>query len=880
MRLKRISAPCFGMLSDRTFDFGDSVTVVLGPNEAGKTTFHSAIETLLYGFSPASREQHPLTQWNEDVTLHLEGEFAPDRGDPFAVERRLKSAATLRVGRPGDLSDAKLERSNTALRQVSSIPRELYHSVYSLEAGAALKYRDSVKEHIDELLLGETGLDAARPLHEVRVKLDAEHKALWRSDGRSKPRARLLNQEIKDAGRAWKDARTARDERRQGEVELAAQRASREKMVARRDELRRAHEDAKFARSRAELIDRRARLQVQDPEWLEQAPQRDPASIAADLDTLNAKLSKPRVRLALEALEIVGADEQLADRGAELTPCIERRVLRESAEARIADLKQETREALGDAAGVLSSLGAKPNMAALQALPMNALKEEAKRWRDAGSQVAPSRPGVVIGLAVVGLLMALAAAIPGAPSDLVVGSLLIIPALVRLLKPEQQTVVTRRDEVLTALGPLGLEPRDAAELDNMLRELDGAQRSLTIAGRSEDRERGLQEQFDSSEAQDRALIATFGIEPLGEISTLVDQVQRRIERAQTNLEARAADHTEREQAGAVLSANADALEALTAEFEAAQTFLRTGWSDHPELADAWSAWKLELAERHQVDALEQGLRADPRFETIEPLREAVQDFEGEQAELDESIEAAIAEITRLQHLVDSTPDEVTLRHEELLALEQELGDVRRERDHLMLLDTILVDAEAVHREAHQPEVLNSASQYLLTITNGRYSGLDYVEGPKGDLSVKLQETGDRFIVGDSLSRGTQEQIYVCLRLGTLDYLDHDRETLPLVFDEALVHWDGPRRAALYPLLAEIASKRQVVLFTCHEWLADEARAAIGASVIDLTNEVADPREDAEPIVEIPASSSIETTDQAPATPSSSDESESAPTLFE
>ena len=87
-----------------------------------------------------------------------------------------------------------------------------------------------------------------------------------------------------------------------------------------------------------------------------------------------------------------------------------------------------------------------------------------------------------------------------------------------------------------------------------------------------------------------------------------------------------------------------------------------------------------------------------------------------------------------------------------------------------------------------------------------------------------------------LSRGTREQVYLCLRLGTLDDLDRDREGLPLVLDEALVHWDEGRRAALYPLLERVSKRRQVILFTCHPEQADEASEALSAEIIDLRKE--------------------------------------------
>ncbi|MGA9112754.1 MAG: ATP-binding protein, partial [Candidatus Dormiibacterota bacterium] len=49
MRLERLEVTGFGRLRQRRFDFGERITVVLGPNESGKSTLHRAIRAALYG---------------------------------------------------------------------------------------------------------------------------------------------------------------------------------------------------------------------------------------------------------------------------------------------------------------------------------------------------------------------------------------------------------------------------------------------------------------------------------------------------------------------------------------------------------------------------------------------------------------------------------------------------------------------------------------------------------------------------------------------------------------------------------------------------------------------------------------------------------------
>ncbi|MGD1053022.1 MAG: AAA family ATPase [Candidatus Dormibacteria bacterium] len=58
MRLERLEVTGFGRLRQRRFDFGERITVVLGPNESGKSTLHRAIRAALYGLE-AGGPGHP-----------------------------------------------------------------------------------------------------------------------------------------------------------------------------------------------------------------------------------------------------------------------------------------------------------------------------------------------------------------------------------------------------------------------------------------------------------------------------------------------------------------------------------------------------------------------------------------------------------------------------------------------------------------------------------------------------------------------------------------------------------------------------------------------------------------------------------------------------
>ena len=68
MKIEGLEISGFGRFAD--FDSGEaplpSMVVVLGPNEAGKSTLFEFLTTLLYGFHPASRDLNPLVPWGSD----------------------------------------------------------------------------------------------------------------------------------------------------------------------------------------------------------------------------------------------------------------------------------------------------------------------------------------------------------------------------------------------------------------------------------------------------------------------------------------------------------------------------------------------------------------------------------------------------------------------------------------------------------------------------------------------------------------------------------------------------------------------------------------------------------------------------------------------
>ncbi len=110
----------------------------------------------------------------------------------------------------------------------------------------------------------------------------------------------------------------------------------------------------------------------------------------------------------------------------------------------------------------------------------------------------------------------------------------------------------------------------------------------------------------------------------------------------------------------------------------------------------------------------------------------------------------------------------------------------------------------------QPAVLTSAAKGFSRVTDGRYTRLATREN---GIDV-LGSDGSRLDAA-ALSRGTAEQLYLCLRLALASEFGRLSVPLPLVMDDVLVNFDPERAALAAQVVLEATAGNQILLFTCH-----------------------------------------------------------------
>jgi uncharacterized protein YhaN len=138
------------------------------------------------------------------------------------------------------------------------------------------------------------------------------------------------------------------------------------------------------------------------------------------------------------------------------------------------------------------------------------------------------------------------------------------------------------------------------------------------------------------------------------------------------------------------------------------------------------------------------------------------------------------------------------------------------------------------RRERQAPLLTRAGRLFAALTSESFTGLR-VEYDADDRPQLAGVRPDQSTVGTSgMSDGARDQLFLALRLASVEEYLHKAEPLPFVADDLLVNFDDERAKAALRVLAELGRRTQVLFFTHHTHLVDIARRALGNEVNVIT----------------------------------------------
>ena len=829
MRLKRIEAVRFGRLLDCTLgEFGAGLTVVRGPNEAGKTTFTHLVRYVLYGFPTAGSKQQPPFL---SVAGEREGRlvFADDDGEWVITRTHGPHGGPVAVHAVGT-ADERQGLEDDLTRGVS--PAE-YRVVFGFgldELAEIDRERGSENDIVSRLYAAGAGITLSPT--DVGAEIDKRAAEIF-APRASKPAINSLLSEM----------RTVRAEIRRLEDDADSVVGATEELHGLISKV----ESAKEARDISAAHSRKLQFDLERVQTL-----------TKESDDLGRQLAETRAGMTAAERERDGhrPDTDVLSAEAEIAPLLAEVSAARERQDRIAQSRAECRTLEGEIGSLLGRLGITQAVADSADLSPESVTG-IERWRDRLNRLAvdedraaqaagraqdaaaqasgettlpresaaargstPRWPIVaagVIGLS--GIALALASIANGQSLGIVAGTVALLAAVVLFFA--LRTAGSLSGTGARDSGEIARETARAGELAKL--ELERARKEHASA-RAEWSEWAEQRGFGSATA-DPAAAAILR----DELKTLRAK-QDRLEATQRGIET-----------------DTEAQKRLAGQmWEAAKTFMN---GDAPT-EDTLLEFASRLTERIESATATDALRTEAQT-AIDAVRQRLEGLAEQQKRAASEIEVVLeehgaADNGQLSSLTDSAEEEAAKKREEYESLstrrtelETTLGAEGREREMienrqievglrqrldtlsaeyvvLALASRLLDEARRRYERERQPDVIRTAAEVFARITDGRYERLAL---PLGDGAMTVLDAASQAKETAHLSRGTAEALYLALRIALIEQMGSIGESLPIIMDDIFVNFDAERRRGAVEAVAGLARSRQVIVFTCHEQTA-------------------------------------------------------------
>ena len=231
----------------------------------------------------------------------------------------------------------------------------------------------------------------------------------------------------------------------------------------------------------------------------------------------------------------------------------------------------------------------------------------------------------------------------------------------------------------------------------------------------------------------------------------------------------------------------------------------------------------------QIETLEQELNRNGDGFGIEALEAEVNsaDIDGIEGDIDR----ISSELRELQSERDTLRDQrQTIQHEirqndgKAMAAgaseeaEAHLSSITHNAEHYLrfqIASLILEQQIEAYRKENQAPVLGRAGELFSTLTLGSYAGLrDELDASGKPVLLGVRPNDQEVAIG-GMSDGSRDQLYLALRMATLEQHLKKGEPMPFVVDDILIGFDDHRTRVCLEVLAQLSTRIQVLLFTHH-----------------------------------------------------------------
>ena len=139
-----------------------------------------------------------------------------------------------------------------------------------------------------------------------------------------------------------------------------------------------------------------------------------------------------------------------------------------------------------------------------------------------------------------------------------------------------------------------------------------------------------------------------------------------------------------------------------------------------------------------------------------------------------------------------------------------------------------------YRREKQGPLLKRAGELFRVLTQNSFERLQVGFDERDAIRLTGVRPNGEVVPTPGLSTGTEDQLFLALRIAAVeDYLER-AVALPFVADDLFINFDPERSAAGFEVLGQLAERTQVLFYTHHPHLVDLARETLGANVHVVT----------------------------------------------
>jgi len=185
------------------------------------------------------------------------------------------------------------------------------------------------------------------------------------------------------------------------------------------------------------------------------------------------------------------------------------------------------------------------------------------------------------------------------------------------------------------------------------------------------------------------------------------------------------------------------------------------------------------------------------------LAKQVDDYNDQFLTLQSEVSDLNAQINHME-----TDDTLTQLRHRYHMLKNQFNENAKDWASLSYLES-LVDAHIQQiKDKRLPQVIDEATNIFSRLTQGRYTQVTYAND-----NVMVKHENGQMYQPTEISQSTKELLYISLRLSLIKIL-RPYYSMPIIIDDAFVHFDKQRKAAMMDYIKEMAQTYQVLYFTC------------------------------------------------------------------